>query len=331
MREDLIPPETLDGVENKEKEEWRAEDDGVSTPRGMEEEVLPVGVRGELGVIRDAIEQRQPHVAFNLLEEFDGYPHFDQHVVSFLELMKQKYTGCNPRGLTLARDKALTNKILAYHRIRVPRFAVFPPNRKVEPSRRLIYPLIVKSVSDEGSAGISQASVVRDDEKLKERVQIIRRQTVTSAIVEEDIEGREIYVGVIGNQNLQAYTPWELVIKNLPNGAPAIATGKVKWDVEYQKKIGLETMPAQLEPRAKNEFERLSNRIYRTLGMSGCARIDYRLTEGGRVYALEVIPNPQIAHNEDFADSAEHCSMNYEALLQKITTLGMSYDPVSRW
>jgi len=331
MREDLIPPETLDGVETKEKEEWRAEYDVVSTLRDMEHEVWPVGVRGELGVIRDAIEQRQPHVAFNLLEEFDGYPHFDQHVVSFLELMKQKYTGCNPRGLTLARDKALTNKILAYHRIRVPRFAVFPPNRKVEPSRRLIYPLIVKSVSDEGSVGISQASVVRDDEKLKERVEFIHRQNMTSAIVEEYIEGREIYVGVIGNQNLQAYTPWELVIKNLPNGASAIATGKVKWDVEYQKKIGLETMPARLEPRDKREFERLSKRIYRILGLSGYARIDYRVTEGGRIYALEVNPNPQIAHNEDFADSAEHCSVNYKALLQKIMTLGMSYDPVSRW
>jgi D-alanine-D-alanine ligase len=245
--------------------------------------------------------------------------------------MKQKYTGCNPRGLTLARDKALTNKLLSYHRIYVPRFAVFPPNRKVEPSKRLRYPLIVKSVSDEGSVGIAQASVVRDDEKLRERVEFIHRQNLTSAIVEEFIEGREIYVGVIGNQNLQAYTPWELVIKNLPNGAPAIATGKVKWDVEYQKKIGLETLPAPLEPRAKNEFERLSKRIYRTLGLSGYARIDYRLTEDGRIYALEVNPNPQIAHNEDFADSAEHSCVEYKALLQKIMTLGMSYDPVCRW
>lgn len=331
MREDLIPPETLDGVENKEKEEWRAEYDVVSTLRAMGHDVWPVGVRGELGVIREAIEVRQPHVAFNLLEEFDGYPHFDQHVVSFLELMKQKYTGCNPRGLTLARDKALTKKLLAYHRIFVPRFAVFPPNLKVEPSKRLRYPLIVKSVSDEGSVGISQASVVRDDEKLKERVEFIHRQNLTAAIVEEFIEGREIYVGVIGNQKLQAYTPWELVMNNLPNGAPAIATGKVKWDVEYQKKIGLETMPARLEPRAKKEFERLSKRIYRILGLSGYARIDYRLTEGGRIFALEVNPNPQIAHNEDFADSAEHCSVEYKALLQKVMTLGMSYDPVSRW
>ncbi|HEY7183827.1 MAG TPA: ATP-grasp domain-containing protein, partial [Blastocatellia bacterium] len=283
-----------------------------------------------LGVIREAIERCQPHVAFNLLEEFDGYPHFDQHVVSFLELMKQKYTGCNPRGLTLARDKALTKKILAYHRIYAPRFAVFPPNRKVEPSRRLKYPLFVKSVSDEGSVGISQASIVRDDEKLRERVEFIHRQNQTAAIVEEFIEGREIYVGVIGNRKLQAYTPWELVMNNLPNGAPVIATGKVKWDLEYQKKIGLETIPAKLDPKVKDEFERLSKRIYRILDLSGYARIDYRLTEDGRIYALEANPNPQIALDEDFADSAEHCCVKYKVLLQKIMTLGMSYDPSSR-
>src|SRR5262249_35860363 len=106
---------------------------------------------------------------------------------------------------------------------------------------------------------------------------------------------------------------------------------KVKWDVEYQKKIGLETIPARLESRAKMEFERLSKRIYRILGLSGYARIDYRLAESGRIYALEVNPNPQIAHHEDLADSAQHCKVKYEALWQKIMTVGMSYDPLSRW
>jgi D-alanine-D-alanine ligase len=324
----LIPPDTLDGVENKEKELWRTEYDVVSTLRGMGHEVWPVEVRNELGVIREAIEERKPHVAFNLLEEFDGYPLFDQHMVSYLELKKQPYTGCNPLGLTLTRDKTLTKKILAYHRIRVPRFAVFRLNRKVRRPNRLRFPLFVKSVSDEGSVGISQASVVRDDEKLKERVEFIHRQNQTHALAEEYIEGREIYVGVIGNQKLQAYTPWELVMTNLPEGSENIATGKAKWDVEYQKKIGLVTQPARLAPPLKKEFERLSKRIYRILGLSGYARIDYRLAPDGGMHVLEVNPNPQIAHNEDFADSAEHCGVKYQALLQKIMTLGMSYDPM---
>ena len=328
-REDLIPPDTLDGVENKEKEPWRTDYDVVSTLRRAGHEVWPVGVRSELGVIREAIELHKPHVTFNLLEDFDGYPLFEQHVVSYLELKKQKYTGCNPRGLTLAHDKALTKKILAYHRIHVPRFAVLPLGRKVLRPGRLRFPLFVKSVSDEGSVGIARASVVRDDEKLKERVEFIHQQNQTHAIAEEYIQGREIYVGVIGNRKLRAYTPWEMLMNNLPEGTPNIATSKVKWDVEYQKKIGLKTQPAKLDAQMKNALERLSKRIYRILGLSGYARVDYRLTQDGRIYVLEVNPNPQIAKNEDFADSAEHCGVKYPALLQKILTLGMSYDPTA--
>ncbi|MCI0659610.1 MAG: ATP-grasp domain-containing protein [Acidobacteria bacterium] len=325
--EDLIPPDGIDGQEIKEKEPWRTEYDVAYNLRDMGHEVQMIGVRNELGVIRDAIDEYKPQVAFNLLEEFAGFPLFAQHVVSYLELIKQKYTGCNPRGLTLSHDKALTKKILSYHRVHVPRFAVFPLNRKAHHPARLKYPLFVKSVSDEGSAGIAHASIVRDDEKLMERVDFIHRQNQTSAIAEEFIEGREIYVGVIGNQKLQSYTPWELIMTNLPDGAPNIATGKVKWDIEYQKKVGVETRPAELAPQLKESFERLSKRIYRILSLSGYARIDYRLGGDGRIYLLEVNPNPQIAHNEDFADSAEHCGVAYQALLHKIMTLGMSYEP----
>jgi len=327
MQKELIPPDSLDGVEDKRTQPWRTEYDVLATLRSMGHEAWPIGVGGELGAIREAIHNHQPHVTFNLLEEFDGYPLFDQHVVSYLELIKQKYTGCNPRGLTLARDKALTKKVMAYHRIHVPRFAVFPMSRNGRRPSRLRFPLFVKSLSDEGSAGIAQASVVRDDEKLRERVDFIHRQNQTAAIAEEFIEGREIYVGVLGNQRLQACTPWELVMTNLSAGALNIATGKAKWDVNYQKKIGLVTKPAELDPSLRKQFERMSKRIYRVLGLSGYARIDYRMTDDGRIYFLEVNPNPQIAHNEDFADSAQHCGLTYEALLQKIMTLGMNYRP----
>jgi D-alanine-D-alanine ligase len=328
VQEELMPPETLEGVKEQEKEPWRTEYDVVSTLRELGHEVWPVGVGSELGAIQQAIEKHKPHVTFNLLEAFDDYSLFVPHVASYLELRRQKYTGCNPAGLTLSYDKALTKKILSYHRIHVPRFAIFPRRRKVRRPNRLKFPLFVKSVSDEGSFGIAQASLVRDDEKLRERVDFIHRQNQTHAIAEEYIEGREIYVGVIGNERLQAYTPWELVMPNLPEGAPNIATGKVKWDIEYQKKIGLITQPAKLAPKAQKDFEQLSKRIYRLLGLSGYARIDYRFTEDGRMYVLEVNPNPQIAHNEDFADSAEHCGVSYQALLQKILTLGMRYDPM---
>ena len=327
VREDLVPPDSFEGYSEKDVELMKTEYDVVSALKSIGHEVWPVGVRSELGVIREAIEEYKPHVAFNLLEEFDGYPLFDQHMVSYLELKKQKYTGCNPRGLTLSHDKALTKKILAYHRIPVPRFAVFSPNRKVRRPNRLTFPLFVKSVIDEGSVGISQASIVRDDEKLAERVQFIHRQTGSHAIAEQFIEGREIYVGVIGNQKLQAYPPWELLMKDLPDGAQNIATDRAKWDPAYQRRVGLITQAARLTAKLQTQFEQLSKRIYRLLNLTGYARLDYRLTESGRIYLIEANANPQIARKEDFADSAEHAGVKYEALLQKIITLGMSYEP----
>ncbi|HVG38675.1 MAG TPA: hypothetical protein VM870_05275, partial [Pyrinomonadaceae bacterium] len=302
LHESLVPPESIEGLSEKEIAPWKTEWDVVSTLREMGHEVHPVGLHDELGVIREAIEQHKPQIAFNLLEEFHGYPLYDQHVVSYLELKQQHYTGCNPRGLTLAHDKALTKKILAYHRILVPGFAVFPVNRKVRLPQRLKFPLFVKSVSDEGSIGIAQASLVADEAKLIERVEFIHRQTNRDAIAEEYVEGREIYVGVIGNRHLQAYTPWELVMENLPDGRPVIATGKVKWDAAYQEKLGVTTGAAKLTPELEKRFAHLSKRIYRILFLSGYARLDYRLTDDGRIYLLEANPNPQIARGEDFAD-----------------------------
>ncbi len=218
--EDLVPPDSIEDLSAKEIAPFKTEWDVISTLKKIGHEVSPVGVYNNLGVIGNALMEHKPQVAFNLLEEFHGYPLYDQHVVSYLELMKQPYTGCNPRGLTISHDKALSKMVLAYHHIHVPAFAVFHMNRKVQRSRRLKFPLLVKSISEEGSVGIAQASIVNDDAKLAERVEFIHRQTKTHAIAEQYIAGREIYVSVIGNQRLQTYTPWELVIEKLPEGAP---------------------------------------------------------------------------------------------------------------
>jgi D-alanine-D-alanine ligase len=325
MHESLVPPESIEGLTDKQIAPWKTEWDVVSTLRSMGHEVHPVGFYDDLAVISKAMREIKPHIAFNLAEDFDGNPLFDQHVVSYLELKKQRYTGCNPRGLTLSHDKALTKKILSFHRILVPGFAYFPNARKVQTPGRLKYPLFVKSVMDEGSVGIAQASLVKDYEHLKERVEFIHRQTGSDAIAEEYIEGREIYVGVIGNQLLRCYTPWELEMTNLAEGAPNIATGKLKWDLEYQKRVGLVTKPAELTPELTKRFDQVSKRIYHHLHLSGYARLDYRLRPDGQIFMLEANPNPQIAMGEDFADSAAHCGVGYPDLLQKIMTLGLNY------
>jgi D-alanine-D-alanine ligase len=326
-QKNLIPPETLEGYTEAQILNWKTEYDVITALRAMGHEVFPVEVSSELGVIHVAIDDYLPHVTFNLLEEFDGYPLFDQHVVSYLELMKQKYTGCNPRGLTVSHDKALTKKILAYHRIHVPAFIVFPIARKVRRPKRLKFPLLVKSVTHEGSFGISQASVVRNDEKLTERVEFIHRKTSSDAIAEQYIEGREIYVGLMGNNRIQTFTPWEHVLENLPEGQHNIATYKLKWNPEYQKVVGFTDRPADLAPELERRLLHISRRIYRTLMLSGYARLDYRMTPGGHFYLLEANPNPNIAHGDYFSDSAKSSGLEYGPLLQKIMTLGMSYEP----
>ncbi len=325
VHQDLVPPDSLDGLTDKEKIEIKTEFDVTSTLKKMGHEVYPIGLYNQLNVIGDALMQYKPHVAFNLLEEFHGYPLYDQHVVSYLELMKQAYTGCNPRGLTLAHDKALTKMILAYHRLQVPNFAVFPMNRKVRRPKRLTFPLLVKSISEEGSVGISQASVVHDDEKLKQRVEFIHRQNKTAAIAEQYIKGREIYVGVIGNQNIQTYAPWELVMEKLPK-APRISRHlRLNGTRLIRKRLAL--LPARLSSR-RNNTKRWS--AFRSAFTGTCFSAAMRawitgLTDDGQFYLLEANPNPQIAENEDFADSAAHSGLPYDQLLQKIMSVGLNY------
>ena len=157
VHEDLGPPENVEGIDTT-AQPWRMEFDIIATLREMGHEVSPLGVRSDLSIIREAIEGWKPHIAFNLLEEFDGQATYDQNVISYLELLRMPYTGCNPRGIMLARDKALAKKILMYHRIPVPDFAVYPIGRRITRPRRLGFPLIVKSLIEEASLGISQAS-----------------------------------------------------------------------------------------------------------------------------------------------------------------------------
>jgi len=326
MHESLVPPPSLKGYSDKEIDEFRTEYDVVANLEKAGHTVRALGLGDNIGELRAAITDWKPDVAFNLLEEFQGIVTYDQYVVAFLELMKLPYTGCNPRGMMISRDKALSKQILQYHRIPTPGFAVIRQGQRYRPPRRMKFPLFVKSVVEEGSVGISQASVVNDDAKLAERVEFIHRQTNSNAIAEQYIEGREIYVSVIGNRKLQTYTPWELVINNLPEGALNIATGRLKWNPDYQKKVGLVTQPAALSEELQRNLELLSKRIYRHLCLSGYARLDYRLTSNGKFYLLEANPNPQIAINEDFADSAAHSGLKYPQLLQKIITLGLSYN-----
>ncbi|MGI9517797.1 MAG: D-alanine--D-alanine ligase family protein, partial [Pirellulaceae bacterium] len=314
------------GYTDEEMLEWKTEFDVVTTLREIGHQVSPIGVNDDLGVIRRSIEQWDPQIAFNLLEEFHGVGVYDQHVVSYLELKKLHYTGCNPRGLLLSHDKSLCKKILSFHRIRTPKFYVASRDRKQRHPKRFEFPLLVKSVSEDASLGISKASVVRSEEELNEQIQRVHEELSTDALVEDYIEGRELYVGVMGNRRLTVLPVWEMTFAKAPEGTPIIATSRIKWDLEYQKKLGVETHEAQdLDKKTTDKIHSVCRRVYKALSLSGYARMDLRLTPDNEVYVLEANPNPNLSFGEDFAESAEKAGISYDELLQKIISLGLNY------
>jgi D-alanine-D-alanine ligase len=321
---DLVPPDSPKGYTKEELFEVKTELDVVKTLRAAGHEVKPLGLYDELKPIRDEIESFKPHVVFTLLEEFHGKVMYDQNVASYLELMKIPYTGCNPRGLMLARGKDLSKTLVHSHRIPTPAFAVFPIGRKVKRPKRLALPLIVKSLSEDASIAIAQASVVDSDEKLAERVAFIHERVGTAAIAEQFIDGRELYVGVIGNERLRTLPVWELKFGKMSEDAYRIATEKIKHDPNYQEKLGIEDGPAKgLAPELAARIQRMAKRVYRTLQLDGYARIDFRLSTDGIPYFLEANPNPEIAESQEFATAAKHDGLPYKKLLQRIVTLGM--------
>jgi D-alanine-D-alanine ligase len=325
LHPDLVPPDSLKGFSEHDINQWKTEYDVVSTLRAAGHEVRPLGVQHELRPIRDEVESWKPHVVFNLLEQFHGEAVYDQNVASYLELLRIPYTGCNPRGLVLARGKDLSKKLLSYHRVPLPAFAVFPMRRKVKRPARLGLPLIVKSLSEDGSYGISQASVVDSDEKLAERVNFIHERIGTAAIAEQYIEGRELYVGVLGNERLRVLPIWELEFGTMAQGGRPIATEKLKHDLEYQERHGTNVGPAKdLSPQLSSGIQKVAKRIYRTLELDGYARIDFRLSADGIPYYIEANPNPEIAQIEEFAAAARHDGLEYTELLHRIVALGIA-------
>lgn len=331
MDEELVPPDSLEGSTDEQILHWKTEYDVCQTLRELDHDLLKLGVSNDTGVIREALLDWEPDITFNLLEEFHGVAVYDQHVASYLELMKQPYTGCNPRGLMLAHDKVLCKQILQYHRIPTPLFTVYELGNKIAPPKKMSYPLFVKSATEDASFGLSAQSIVHDAKELVERVQFLFDETKTDALVEEYIVGREFYVGVLGNQRITTLPIWELLMTNLPAGEPNIATEQVKWDYAYQERMGIKTEPPTDLPKEMSaKIIRLCKRVYKALFMTGYARMDLRVTADGRIYVLEANPNPNLSYGEDFAESAHVAGIEYGELIQKILSLGLSHRPAWR-
>jgi len=263
-------------------------------------------------------------VIFNLADQFKNNRAFDQNIAGFLAMQGIPFTGCGSTGLTLCKHKGISKKILGYHRIHVPEFVTIGRGKRIGP-KHLKFPILIKPLKEEASLGISQASFVESDEQFKERVQFIHEKYDSDVIAEEYIEGRELYVGVMGNHKLHVFPIRELIFKEVPPDEPKIATYKAKWDEEYRKRWGLQNQFAEgLDPALAADIEQTCKRIYHLLTIDGYARIDLRLTPKNEIYFIEANPNPILAKDEDFAESAAKANLPYPQLIEKIIRIGLN-------
>ena len=324
---DAVRPTTLDQDLSPELKtaDWKTEAGVLAAlnERGYPNEHL--AIFDDLDLLRQKLQTFSPDVIFNLADQFRNNRAFDQHIVSFLAMCGIPFTGCGPTGLTLCKHKGISKKILSYHRIHTADFVIVPRGKRIVRPKRLKFPILVKPLKEEASYGISQASFVETDDQFRERVTFIHEKFDNDVIAEEYIEGRELYVSIIGNHRLQVFPIRELVFREVPPDEPKIATYKAKWDEAYRERWGLENRFAEdLEPAVVRHIESVCKRIYRLLTIDGYARLDLRLNAKNELWFIEANPNPILAPDEDFAQSALKAGLTYPQLIDRIARLGLS-------
>jgi D-alanine-D-alanine ligase len=304
--------------------EWKTEANVMAALNSLGHTAEHLALFDDVDVLRQKMEAFGPDVLFNLVEQFNNNPAFDQNIVSFFEMQGLPFTGCGSTGMTLCKHKGTSKKILHYHRIGVPNFVVIPRGQRIARPKQLKFPVLIKPVKEEASYGISQASFVENDEQFKERVAFVHDKYQSAAIAEEYIDGRELYVSVMGNVRLTVFPFREMIFREVPANEPKIATFKAKWDEDYRKRWGLKNQFANgLDAALVTQIEETCKRIYRLLTIDGYARIDLRLTAAKELYFIEANPNPHLAEDEDFAMSAGKAGLGYPQLIDRIVRQGM--------
>ncbi len=311
---ETFSPETLQKEEDKQTEA-----DVLACLQRLGHEVETLAVFSDVASIIDKLKSFAPDVVFNLTESFHSNRAHEPNIPALLELMKVRYTGARPDGLILCKDKALAKKVLAYHRVRVPHFVISTESRPLKRLRRFVFPAFVKPVSEESSDGISRASFAKSEEEALERARFIQEKFHCDALIEEYIEGRELYLSVMGNRKLAVFPPREIFFDQVPDAEPKFATYKAKWNDAYRKKWGIQNGPARELPAGMEEkLARLARKVYRVLKIQGFGRIDVRLTNGAEIVTIEANPNPSLAREDDFAQAAAAAGIDYDTLIQKI-------------
>ncbi|MDP8260450.1 MAG: ATP-grasp domain-containing protein [Candidatus Gygaella obscura] len=321
----FTPKEYSFDKEFKDEENWYTERDVYQALIKNGHEVRLLGLFNDINALLEEIKDFKPDLVFNLTEVFNNKTYLDKNVASLLEILEIPYTGASSGVLFICNNKALSKKILRFHRLRVPRFYTFKRNHKVWLPKYLKLPLVIKPLCEEASRGIAQSSIVDNEDSLIERIKFIHESMSMDAIAEEYVDGRELYVTVIGNKRLTVLPARELKFGELPEDEPRIATYKAKWDDKYRDKWGIKSVYAGKLPNGMaKKIEEVCKRAYRALEFQSYARFDIRITpDKGIIYILEPNANPCLAYIDEVAQAAEKTGVSYEQLINKIVYLAL--------
>ena len=284
-----------------------------------------LGVGSDVAAVVAGLRAAAPDLVFNLAESFGGKSALESNVAALLNLLGLRYTGSSPAGLLLAGDKSLTKKILRLHDIRTPEFATFYRGA-LDWAGDLQFPLIVKPPQEDASIGITSSSVVRDLKELFGKIDELQTQFQAPVLVEEFVDGREFYVGVLGNAQPEALPVMELDFSALPAGRPRIASWEAKWGTDGQgageEFAGTKSIfPEGVEEELVRRMQAIAVECFQALRLRDYARIDLRVTAAGEVYVLEVNPNPYLERDSEFARAAARAGLGYDALIARIVEL----------
>ncbi|MBU1862512.1 MAG: ATP-grasp domain-containing protein [Candidatus Omnitrophica bacterium] len=315
-------PRGYDYAEEFQSSDWEAESDVSKALCALGHKVRLLGLYNDIIPLIEEIKSEKADVVFNLAEVFNQKSHLEKNIVCVLEMLGVIQTGASAASLFICNDKALTKKILNFHRIKVPQFHTFYRGHRIWLPKTLKLPLVVKPLCEEASRGIAQASVTDSEESFCERVRFIHETMKHDAIAEEYIDGRELYVGVFGNKRITVLPPTEIKFGTMSEDEPRIATYKAKWDNQYRKKWGIRNVfSARLAHGVEEKVKDTCERAYRALNMRCYARFDVRMTAENQVFIIEANANPSIGRYEDFAMAAEKIGISYQKLMQRIIDL----------
>jgi D-alanine-D-alanine ligase len=293
-------------------------------------QVSILGIHDDIKELLDGLARRKPDLVFNLVETFGkNVPRPDTAIAGVLDAAGYRYTGGGPGELFIRQDKSLAKKLLHFDKILYPDFAVFSHDKDLETGGNLRMPFFVKPLQNDASIGISGKNLVNDAVSLMKQVALIHEKFKDSALVEEYIEGREFYVGVLGNRDPQALPPIEMDFSGLPADKPRVLDSKAKWDKNSVEYKGTKSVLAQLPDDLKAKLQKTALEAARALRLRDYGRVDLRLTDTLDVYVIEVNANCYLEQSSEFAMAAAAAGMDYPALINKIVDLATErYAPV---